>query len=201
MVLVALLSLGAGAAFWRSVQKPENPWADQVLLSLPEPRVIADFRLTDHRGKPFSLSGLQGRWTMMFVGFTSCPDVCPGTLYLLHQVNETLARELTAAERPQIVFLSVDPERDSIEKLAVYLEHFDPEFIGVTGEHAQLLPLTMQMGIAYHIEDHEAGEMQYGVEHSAGILLINPDGRVHGLFPAPHQAEAVADSVIDTVSG
>ena len=97
------------------------------------------------------------------------------------------------------MFLSVDPERDTPDKLQAYLAHFDPSFIGVTGKHEQLLPLTRQVGIAYRIEEHESGATQYSVDHSTGILLTNPAGRLHGVFPAPHGAAEISADVLATL--
>jgi protein SCO1/2 len=90
----------------------------------------------------------------------------------------------------------VDPERDTPAKLEQYLAYFDPGFIGLTAEHAQLLPLTRQLGIAYRIDEHDPGAAQYDVAHSASILLTDPQGRLYGAFPAPHVAEKIAADLL-----
>lgn len=191
LVIVALISATAGVALWKLVQDNQRAPAASLIM-LPEPRVIADFRLVDQDGRLFSLENLRGRWSLLFFGFTHCPDVCPGTLYDLHRVHSALV-EKSGGMPPahQVLFVSIDPERDTPEKLKQYVAHFDPAFIGVTGSHEQLQPLTMQLGIAYRIEDHEAGDAQYSVDHSARILLMGPDGRLHGVFPAPHDASKI----------
>jgi len=195
-VLVAFLSATAGVAFWKITQaRQAAPHAS--LIVLPEPRVIADFALIDQRGQPFSLQQLRGNWSLIFFGFTHCPDVCPTALYELQQVRKSLEQKLDeSTQMPEILFVSVDPERDTPEALRTYLSHFDPSFIGVTGEHEQLLPLTKQVGIAYRIEEHESGVTQYSVDHSTGILLTNPDGRLHGVFPAPHGAADISADLL-----
>jgi protein SCO1/2 len=191
-VLVAMLSATAGAAFWKLSQARANP-IREALIVLPEPRVIADFALVDQHGQSFSLDELRGNWSLIFFGFTHCPDVCPTALYELQQVKDILSQDSRSSiESPEVLFISVDPERDSAEKLDQYLAHFDSTFIGLTGEHEQLMPLTRQLGIAYRIEDHASGAEQYTVDHSSGILLINPSGQLHGVFPAPHIAEKIA---------
>jgi len=191
-VLVGLISAMAGISMWRVMQGPPQP-SNAALLTLPEPRVIADFALVDDQGEPFSLDNLRGRWSLIFFGFTHCPDVCPSTLYDLKQIHEKLGRmDSDAASGRQVLFVSVDPERDTPEKLQQYVDYFHPDFIGVTGAQEQLAPLTMQLGIAYRIEEHESGSTQYNVDHSVSILLTDPQGRLRGVFPAPHDTDKMA---------
>jgi len=199
-ILVGSISALAGISFWKVMQGPPQA-SDATLLLLPEPRVIADFSLVDDDGQPFSLERLKGQWSLLFFGFTHCPDVCPSALYDLAQVRKTLARndpEIT--NDLQVLFVSVDPERDTPRQLNQYVNYFDPEFIGVTGPEAQLAPLTLQLGIAYRIEDHEPGSQQYNVDHSASILLMNPDGQLHGVFPAPHQSDSMAAEIAAVIN-
>jgi protein SCO1/2 len=199
-VLVAFLSATAGVAFWKITQA-RQAMPRNSLIVLPEPRVIADFALIDQLGQPFSLEQLRGSWSLIFFGFTHCPDVCPTALYELQQVRKSLAQKLDeSTQMPEILFVSVDPERDTPEALRDYLSHFDPSFIGLTGKHEQLLPLTKQVGIAYRIEEHESGVTQYNVDHSTGILLTNPAGRLHGVFPAPHGAADISADLLATLA-
>ncbi len=173
------------------MQGPPQP-SDAIMLTLPEPRVIADFALVDDEGQPFSLDRLRGHWTLLFFGFTHCPDVCPSALYDLSMIRKKLQQEYPEkAENLEILFVSLDPERDTPERLKTYVEYFDPAFTGVTGPQAQLAPLAMQLGIAYRIEEHEPGSQNYNVDHSASILLMNPAARLHGVFPAPHSSDPI----------
>ncbi len=198
-VLIAALSAVGGVSFWNLTQT-RNQSSFASLLVLPHARVIADFRLTDHHAQPFSLAGLRGKWSLIFFGFVNCPDVCPGTLFELQKVNETLKQELhEATDQPQILFISVDPERDTPAKLEQYLAYFDPGFIGITGDQVQLMPLTLQLGIAYRIEEHEPGTLQYDVAHSASILLTDPEGRLYGVFPAPHDAAKISADLLAVI--
>ncbi len=199
-ILVGSISALAGISFWKVMQGPPQA-SDATLLLLPEPRVIADFSLVDDDGQPFSLERLKGQWSLLFFGFTHCPDVCPSALYDLAQVRKTLARnDPEKTNDLQVLFVSVDPERDTPRQLNQYVNYFDPEFIGVTGPEAQLAPLTLQLGIAYRIEDHEPGSQQYNVDHSASILLMNPDGQLHGVFPAPHQSDSMAAEIAAVIN-
>ena len=182
LVIVAALSAAAGAFVWHSmdVQKPgEQP----ALLVLPEPRQIPDFELTDQFGRPFGPDRLRGRWSLMFFGFTHCPDICPSSLYDLQRLSAELGGD--GELEHQVVFVSVDPERDNPDRLKDYTAYFSPDFVAVTGPHEQLLPLTRKLGIAYRIEDHAEGATTYTVDHSASVLLMDPEGRLHGVFPAP----------------
>jgi len=194
-ILVGALSAIGGISLWNVLQRPDQP-STAALMILPQPRVIADFALVDDERQPFSLENLRGKWTLMFFGFTNCPDVCPSALYDLNLVTEKLT-ELRGNKLPptQVVFVSVDPERDTPEKLSQYLGYFNPGFIGVTGTQEQLAPLTMQLGIAYQIEEHETGAGQYNVYHSASFLLTDPEGRLYGVFPAPHDAGNMASDL------
>jgi protein SCO1/2 len=199
-ILVGSISALAGISFWKVMQGPPQA-SDATLLLLPEPRVIADFSLVDDDGQPFSLERLKGQWSLLFFGFTHCPDVCPSALYDLAQVRKTLARnDPEKTNNLQVLFVSVDPERDTPRQLNQYVNYFDPEFTGVTGPEAQLAPLTLQLGIAYRIEDHEPGSQQYNVDHSASILLMNPDGQLHGVFPAPHQSDSMAAEIAAVIN-
>ena len=198
-IMIAVLGATAGVSFWKLTQA-RNQALNSSLIVLPEPRVVEDFSLTDQHSQPFSLAELRGHWSLIFFGFTNCPDVCPGTLYDLQKVKEAIEQQLEADRpRPQILFVSVDPERDSPGKLEQYLSYFDPGFIGLTGDHVQLLPLARQLGIAYRIEDHDPGVTQYGVDHSASILLTDREGQLFGVFPAPHDASKISADLLTVI--
>ena len=198
-ILVGAISAVGGISLWNVMQGP-NQSSTATLMILPEPRIVDDFTLVDDEAQPFSLENLRGHWTLMFFGFTNCPDVCPSALYDLNLASEKL-EQLRGGQQPetQVVFVSVDPERDTPEKLSEYLGYFNPEFIGVTGTQQQLASLTMQLGIAFQIEEHEPGAEQYNVYHSVSFLLTDPEGRLHGVFPAPHDAERIASDLVAAI--
>ena len=194
-VLVALASAAAGFSLWK-MRHDGPPTMTAALRILPEPRVLADFSLLDQDGETFSIERLQGLWSLLFFGFTHCPDVCPGTLYDLHQVNESVARSGGREAAHQVIFVSVDPERDSPERLKEYAAYFDPEFLAISGSPEQIAALAKQIGVAYRIEPHEPGSESYGVDHSVSVMLVDPHGRLHGVFPAPHDADKMAGDLI-----
>jgi protein SCO1/2 len=153
--------------------------------ALAEPRPLADFALVDHRGRGLSLRDFEDRWTLVFTGFTHCPDLCPTTLTLLAQVRSQLPQQSL-----QVVFLSVDPERDGPARIADYLAHFGPGLVGATGTRAQVEAFTAQLGLAQVRNPGPDGA--YTVDHSAALVLVDPEARVAGYFRPPHEREALA---------
>ena len=188
--LVAIASAAAGFSLWK-LRHEGPPAMTAALRILPEPRIIADFELVDQDGRPFALERLRGRWSLLFFGYSYCPDVCPSALFDLQQVHEALSGDGRQAVPYQVVFVSVDPERDTPERLMEYAAYSHPDFLPVTGSDEQLAPMTLQVGVAYRIDPHEPGSLSYAVDHSAGIMLIDPQARLHGVFPAPHDPQAI----------
>ena len=200
VVVVALLGTVGGYSLWQVLQARSQP-VYQALLVLPEAREIPAFELVDAAGHPFGPARLEGKWSLLFFGFTHCPDICPGTLYDLSQASKAIHAALSdKADRLQVVLVSVDPERDTPARLAEYIAFFDPSFEAVTGPHERLEPLTRKLGIAYRIAPHERGAAQYDVDHSASILLMDPQGRLHGVFPAPHDVVALQSDLIQLLA-
>jgi protein SCO1/2 len=150
---------------------------------LEPPQALPPVDLVDQTGAAFGSARLQGRWSLLFFGFTSCPDVCPMTLALLAQVEKSLA-DLPAEQRPQIVLMSVDPKRDTPERLAAYVTHFSPTFVGTTGSPEAIESFTRKLGVPVAI--HTLDDGSYTVDHSATIFLINPDAQLRAVFSTPH---------------
>ena len=151
-------------------------------IELSTPRIFSDFDLVDHNGEPFTLDNFKGVWSIVFFGFTNCPDICPTTLTTLNAMYEDLGE--SEKEMLQIVMVSLDPERDTVEKMAQYVPYFNDDFIGVTGSPHSILQLTTQLTIAY--TKVELSDDNYTVDHSTQVVLINPKGHYHGFFKAPH---------------
>jgi protein SCO1/2 len=178
------------AALAAACSTPEPPQLQQATL-LPSAKPTADFHLSDQRGQPFTLANLKDRWTLAFFGYTHCPDVCPTTMAVLAQVMKILQQDRDPAELPQVVFFSVDPQRDTPQQLARYVPYFDDRFVGVTGAEQQIAQLTGQLGILYARVD-DGGADDYLVDHSAAIVLFDPAGRFHALFNVPHTPALIA---------
>jgi len=173
---------------------PPPPPQLSKATQLPSPKPVTDFRLIDHNSKPFTRERLQGTWTFVFFGYTHCPDVCPTSLTMLGQVQKTLEQS-APDELPQVLFISVDPERDSVEQLARFTPYFHPTFLGVTGEPDEIQRLSRQLGILYMRTEGESTD-DYLVDHSAAIMLFDPDGRFHAVFSAPHEPESMASDYL-----
>lgn len=165
---------------------------------IPQTRPMAPFSLTDHQGKPFDQESIKGRWHLLSFGYTHCPDICPTTLALLARVDDRLQQQAPGIDI-QTIFVSIDPERDSAQVLADYVPYFNRDFIGVTGSPEQLQKLTSQLGVLYARVDSEESAMGYLMDHSASIILFNPEGRFQALFSAPHNVEAMVQDLIDLV--
>lgn len=159
----------------------------------PNPPEVANFSLTAQDGKAFSRSDFLDKWSFVFFGFTQCPDVCPTTMQTLKHTKALLATDPSFNNLGQIVFVSVDPERDTLAILNQYLNYFDEDFIGITGAKDKLTDLTKPLGILFAKID-DGSDNSYTMDHSASILLIDPQGRVLGLFSMPHDPQQLSDA-------
>ena len=160
----------------------------------PVPRDLDGFVLSDHFGREFGRSELEGQWTMMFFGYTSCPDICPTTMLTLRHVIAEL-EQANAGDAVSVVLVTVDPERDDAEKLAQYVRYFGDDFLGVLGDDEQLTKLTQQIG-AMFVRDPADENGNYEVGHSASIFLVDPKARMHAAFSPPHDATAIAARLV-----
>ena len=151
------------------------------LFLFDTPRDPGEFELLDHKGKSFSRAQLLGRWTLVFFGFTHCPDICPTTMVELADLKSQLAN--TEAEATQVVMVSVDPARDTPERLSEYVPYFHPEFLGVTGDFAAILSFAQRLNAPFRKLSEPDGD--YQMEHTANVVLMNPRGDYHGFFRAP----------------
>jgi len=151
------------------------------LYLLDTPRSIGEFELVDHLGVPFNPARFKGKWSLVFFGFTYCPDICPTTMTFLNEFMASL--EGTEAQDTQVVMVSVDPARDTVQQLAGYVPFFNPDFIGVTGEFLDIHRVATALNTPFRKVMGEGDN--YQVDHSANIVLINPRGDYHGFFKAP----------------
>jgi len=144
------------------------------------PRPVAEFQLTDQTGAAFSRENLLGQWTVVFSGFTHCPDVCPLTLSKLRNAEDMLE----SPGHHQVVFVSVDSERDTPELLREYLGWFDSDWVGLSGTGAELDPLLESLELAY-VRVPLGTEGDYTMDHTTAVVLIDPKGRLVGYWKAP----------------
>ena len=184
--LVALAAiLGVLAAMQRQQQEAQ-PAIPGLLW--PEPKSLAPFSAVDHENNPFTLADLRGKWSLLFFGFTHCPDICPVTLAVMDKAHSQLDQDRDV----QFALVTVDPDRDTSERLEQYLSSFNPEFIGLGGSAEQIAGLTGQVGLPYFREKTQ-DEENYLINHGGSLFLIDPLGRLVGIFSAPHDALDIAD--------
>lgn len=162
----------------------EDAMRDLGYYGFPAAREIKPFSLVNHRGDEVGVENLQGEWQLMFFGFTYCPDICPTTMGVL---NRTVQEMETP---PQVIMVSVDPERDTPEALMRYVPSFNEAFIGYTGEFDDIVGLATNLNIAFgKVPGKEPGT--YTVDHAASIVVVDPNGRYAGFIKSPHQAQNI----------
>ncbi|MBK9161802.1 MAG: SCO family protein [Nitrosomonadales bacterium] len=149
----------------------------------------ADFRLTDHNGKLRTLADFRGKVVVMFFGYIHCPDVCPTTMADLAQVMDTLGKD---ADRVQVLFVTVDPERDTPELMTQYAPAFHPSFLGLYGDVQATVKVAEAFGVVYQKQPTTSG---YNVDHSAGTYLIDANGKVRLLAPYGQRADWLAQDI------
>lgn len=190
LALIAFVALSAGVLV--AVLNKSGPPVVEGLL-WPDPPRIQPFSLDSAHGGKLDQTALQGRWTLLFFGFTQCPDVCPTTLATLKRVVAGLQDFKPFAQNGQVLLVSLDPERDSPEKLKDYVTYFDPRFMAATGEEAALDALIRPLGvIRAKVPDGSGG---YTLDHTASIFLVDPSLRVMGLLGPPHDATKITTTV------
>ncbi|MGH1541114.1 MAG: SCO family protein [Arenicella sp.] len=196
IVLVALLAVVSGFILqqWSADNKSSDLPQAQTITWLTPGKPLVPFTLRDHKDQSFSIDRLQDKWTVMFFGFTNCPDICPTTMQLLKTVKDDLQGQNAWLDY-QVVFMSVDPQRDDPAQLARYVPFFDSEFIGLTGEVADVQQFAKQMSMPFVIEASD-DRGNYNVAHSASILLISPEAQLRGIISAPHEKELIAADLL-----
>ncbi|MFQ3234755.1 MAG: protein SCO1/2 [Paraglaciecola sp.] len=189
--LLALVALVVGVLLALTISN--EPVDETRYISLyPEPRALPDFVLMDHDGQALQAEDFQQQWTLVFVGYTFCPDICPTTMAELTSIYPAL-QQLSSTYPIRVMFISVDPARDTTERLAEYVNFFHPKFIAASGEHAQLFPLVRAMGMMYSMSE-STDNPNYLVDHSSSVVLLNPDGNVMGRFKPDFVAGKLAIS-------
>lgn len=155
---------------------------------LEQRRQLPDFSLIRDNDQPLTLASLKGHWTLVFPGFTTCPDVCPTTLAFLKTLSAKLGSE---GKTLDVLFLSVDPDRDTPERLASYVHFFNPNFVGATAKEPELGRFTQLMGIAYNKVPGSTPQ-NYTMDHTAALVLVDPQGRITAYFTPPHNLDAMS---------
>ena len=201
IVKIALVLLLSGLSMWAGFQLShvmekgtQVPIIEGTVL---EPaRALTKFELIDEKRHDFGLEQFKNKWSLVFIGYTNCPDVCPNTMGIVKQAY--IDMEVLKMELPQVIFLSVDPERDEAELLGDYVDYFDPRFIGLTGKKSEIDNLVKQLSSVYLKAAGSSGDIMkndYLFDHSASLLLINPKAQLQAVFTAPHNKLGLVDGM------
>jgi protein SCO1/2 len=194
ITFIVIAAFAAAIGLWlgqRFLAAPAQPKLQNAVL-YPSPRAIPDFHLTQTNGAPLTLDAWRGRWDIVYFGYSSCPDVCPTTLATFKSVWRDLqARGLT--DKVRFNFISVDPQRDTPELLGKYVSYFNPDFVAATGSDDELTRLTHSLGLIYSRTTDANGTIE--VDHSGSAVIVDPDGKLIGLFRPPFDAPAVVSDM------
>ncbi|HMI74948.1 MAG TPA: SCO family protein [Steroidobacteraceae bacterium] len=185
----------AAALIWS--HKPTVVLATGTVL-VPS-RALEDFSLIDNQGRSFGAANLRGHWSLMFFGYTNCPDFCPATLTTLAAMQKRL-RAAKSVAPPQVIFVSVDAKRDTPSQLAKYVPYFDPDFIGLTAaDQPAIERQAKKWGVAVIIEP--ASDGNYTVDHSGAMFVINPAGNIAAILGGPFTVDALQSDFKRIVTG
>ncbi|MEE3912576.1 SCO family protein [Pseudomonas viridiflava] len=188
-ILVAVVALIMGLTINRvlSGKGPGDQTAliDAGVILLPQSRSLPSLSMNDQNGAPVAVDELKGQWTLVFFGYTYCPDICPTTLAQLRDIRTKLPQE--AVDNMRVVLVSVDPNRDTPRQLKQYLGYFDPRYIGLTAPVADIQKLASALSIPFIPAD--TSKPGYTVDHSGNLALIGPDGRQRGFIRSPLNAQ------------
>jgi len=194
ILCLAFVAIVLGVMVYSVTREPlldEAALREQGTFLLPTPREIAPFSLVDQHGVEFDNARLKGHWSLLFFGFTSCPDVCPVTLAALAQVEQKLVDtgRQDLLDQLNVYFVSVDPERDDAAVIAKYVDAFSPRFTGVTGSREALAAFAQQLNVAFmKVPDANGG---YVIDHTGNIIIVDPKGHYAGFMKLPHQADRI----------
>lgn len=192
-VLVACVALVLGLTVHK-VLTAKGDGTDKVALLdagivlLPQSRALPELSMTDQNGQPVRVDQLKDQWSLLFFGYTFCPDICPATLAQMRQLQGMLPAE--TKDQLRVILVSVDPNRDTPEQLKKYLGYFDPSFQGLTGSLEQLQALASAVSIPFIPAD--TSQENYTVDHSGNLVLLGPDGRQRGFIRAPVNNDKLA---------
>lgn len=182
LILALILIMLAG--FIHKLKSPRVLSAEELRINglyiLDTPRQLSAFTLQDQHGQDFGIEQLQGKWSLVFFGFTHCPDICPSTLSLLNKLTRQLQPDILA--QTQVVFVSADPARDTAAKLAEYMPFFNPDFIGISGDFLMTKRLGNQLNVPFVKVPQVQG---YTIDHGGQVVIVNPRGDYHGFFSTP----------------
>ncbi|QNN47225.1 SCO family protein [Thermomonas brevis] len=194
--LLLVAALAAGVGFWVSqrAHAPAAPAlpATRAVTLLPTPRTLPTFSLQQANGIALTPETLQGHWTVVFLGFTHCPDVCPTTLAQLAGAQKQWA-SMPEASRPRVLFVSADPERDTPQLVAQYAHAFHPDTLAATAPLPQLEAFARSLSLVFmKVPGPSDDPADYSIDHSAALVLLDPQARMAGVAQPPFDVKGIA---------
>jgi len=199
IILAAAIAIGLGIYSYQKTNLSNSNISEllkHATYLYDNKKAIADYDLVDHNGNPFTPNDIRGTWTFWFFGFTHCPDICPITLGTLSASVNKLKTEHNISDKINIIFVSVDPERDDTASLKTYVNAFSEHAIGVTAEQNKLTPFLKNMGIVAVKQDNNGQLKDYLVDHSSSIFLIAPDTGISAYFGSPHEVNSIVQDFL-----
>ena len=196
VALVALMSIATVIGVYTEFYyQGENTPEYMEGVFWPDAKQIGPFKLISHHQNEFGVNQLSGKWSFLFFGYTHCPDMCPITMAVLNEVSNLISKS-EIINNIQVIFITVDPERDSLDQLATFIGYFNENFVALGGSREQIRSLTSQLGISYQY--HPVSENGvYLVDHTSSIFLLDPNSRLISVFSSPHNAETIHTKFIE----
>lgn len=196
MILFSLTLIAGSLYIMHTLDPGAKPKANSEVISAPIPNIIIDdnFTLTTENGTNFTHQNLKDKFTLIYFGFSNCPDICPTIVQKLSEVAKSLSPNIL--EKTQFIFVSIDPQRDDISTLKKFTAEFDHKVLGVTGEENEINKLTSSMKVYYAPNnDKNQSDKNYYVDHSSFIYLVNPEVKLIGQFTSNASSEEILDSL------
>lgn len=198
LIIITALAIVLGFASAIFLFKPEPVQLQTITWLGEQAKPLPAFELTDHNNKPFNNETIKNKWHLLFFGYTNCPDICPAALQMLTNIVAQIKDE-KILQQLQITFISVDPERDDLQKMKTYVTYFNKKFMSARADIDQVNTLTDALGILHYIVKSTDGEV-YEVAHSGSLVLIDPQARFSGIFSAPHDSNKIAHDLMALIN-
>lgn len=189
VAVIALIGFGVSMGIFSARQNQDTLPPNIPGLLWPQGKALQAFSMDDQNDNEFDLNKLSDKWSFLFFGYTSCPDICPITMTILDQLYLKLGTNMANAD-VQMIFVSVDPIRDNSEKLKAYVSYFNKDFFGLGGSIEQIKSLTRQIGISFIYEQADS-DGNYLIGHTSSIFLIDPQGQMRAIFSQPHLVDDI----------
>ncbi|VAW59196.1 Cytochrome oxidase biogenesis protein Sco1/SenC/PrrC, thiol-disulfide reductase involved in Cu(I) insertion into CoxII Cu(A) center [hydrothermal vent metagenome] len=199
VIILVLAAMAGGAWLGQSTLSDKDTLQpDRIQGAIyPQAKIINDFVLQNQNNEKFTKASFLNHWSLVFVGYTNCPDVCPTTLAVMGQIADTMQQQ--NIQPPQITFLSIDPDRDTSRVLKPYIEYFNKDFTALTGSLEEITRLGRQLNVVFRKSAGADGKItadNYLMDHSSALMLINPEGNLQSILTAPHTPGVIIESII-----